>query len=548
MRRGVPDPAPVRTAVVRAVLGLLALTLVALPFYAAWRYDAHRRAVTPQAAPPAGARPVAGEAGPPRGGGPGGDAAAPPVVLAYHDIGPRGGSRYTVTPEAFDAQLAALARAGYRSLSTEEFVRYLDGGPPPARRSVYLTFDDGTHGLWVYGDRILARYRMRAAAFLITGSVGSHRPYYLSWQEIGRMAATDRWDFQDHTHALHRRDAVDASGTRASALSNRLWLPGDRRQEREDEYRARIARDLDTSLAEFARHGLPRPRLFAYPFSEASEPVNFPTAKGILRHELADRFAAGLTNNSDRPLPAGRRAAAAREVRRLEITRATDLTAFRAELDLWTAEEPGARPDPLHDAAGWEHTGATSQGGAGVFTGRGPYPGRTGFAAASYRPVATADWTDYRLDVTVDRLREATNNVGIVVRDGSLAPVTVALSHSYVSLLAGTGDRRAEVVRRTLEDNAVHRVRVTVRGARTEVVVDGRFRIDWTEPSAAGGNGRGGLALNIRNGGAPGEWPRFASLRVSPLRVASSPAAGTGTAAGARAGTGTAGAVPAEAR
>ncbi|MCX5399841.1 polysaccharide deacetylase family protein [Streptomyces sp. NBC_00102] len=518
-RPGRPGPGPVGAASVRAVLGLLALVLVALPFYAVWRYETHRRAVTPQAAPPVGARPVAG---PPHGAGPGpaadaGAGATPPVVLAYHDIAPHGRSRYTVTPEAFDAQLAALARAGYRSLSTEEFVRYLDGGDPPARRSVYLTFDDGTHGLWVHADRILAKYRMRAAAFLITGSVGRHRPYYLSWQEIGRMTGTGRWDFEDHTHALHRRAAVDAAGTRQSVLSHRLWLPGDRRPEREDEYRARVAGDLDTSLAEFARHGLPRPRLFAYPFSEASEPVDSRTSKGILRHELAGRFAAALTNTTDRPLPAGRRAGAAGEVRRLEITRATDLRAFRAGLELWTATAPGDRPEPLGDTVGWEHIGAKAPRGPGVFTGRGPYPGRTGFAAASYRPLASADWTDYTLDVTVDRLREATNNVGIVVRDGSLAPVTVALSHSYVSLFAGTGDRRAEVARRTLHDNTVHRVRVTVRGDRTEVVVDGRFRIDWTEPRATGGNGRGGLALNIRNADALGEWPRFVSLRVASL-------------------------------
>ncbi|MFD6529365.1 polysaccharide deacetylase family protein [Streptomyces sp. NPDC060184] len=535
-------PASVRAAGVRALLGLLALALVALPFYAVWRYETHRREVSPQAAPPA-----AGVPGPAAGAADGSpaDAAAPPVVLAYHDVGPGGRGKYTVTPEDFDAQLAALTRAGYRSLTTEEFVRYLAGGAPPARRSVYLTFDDGTHGLWVHADRILAKYRMHAAVFLITGSVGRHRPYYLSWQEIGRMAATGRWDFEDHTHAQHRRGAVDAAGTRASALSSRLWLPGERRPEREDEYRARITGDLDTSFAEMARHGLPRPRLFAYPFSEASEvselsevsgvsgasgPVGSRDSVGFLRRELAGRFAAVLTNSSDRPLPAGRRAAAAGEVRRMEITRETDLSAFRAGLELWTAVPPGACPEPLKDPARWEpmgHGARGVRGGVGIFTGRGPYPGRTGYAGAYYRPVATADWTDYTVDATIDRLREATNDVGIVVRDGSLAPLTVSLSHSYVSLFAGTGARRTEVARRTLHDNAVHRVRVTVRGDRTEVVVDGRFRIDWTERRATGGNGRGGLALNVRNGDAEGEWPRFASLRVAAL-----PGAGTGTATG----------------
>ncbi|WP_327268245.1 polysaccharide deacetylase family protein [Streptomyces sp. NBC_01218] len=495
----------------RALLGLLALVLVALPFYAVWRYDTHRKAVSSQAGPPARAVPAVVPAGPEP------DTAAPPVVLAYHDIAPRGRSRFTVTPDSLDAQLAALTRAGYRSLSTEEFARYLAGGEPPARRSVYLTFDDGTHGLWVHADRILAKYRMRAAVFLITGSVGSHRPYYLSWQEIGRMAATGRWDFEDHTHAQHRRGDVDAAGTRAAALSHRLWLPGAARLEREDEYRARISRDLDTSLAEMARHGLPRPRLFAYPFSESSEPTDSASSKGILRDELERRFAAALTNTSARPLPAGRRAGAAREVRRLEITRATDLTAFRAELDRWTAVSPGMSPDPLEDGTGWEHTGTASPAGSGVFTGRGPYPGRKGYAAGSYRPLATADWTDYAVDVVADRLREARNDVAVVVRDGSLAPMTVSLSHSYVTLYSGSGVRRTEVARQTLRNAPVHHLRITVRGDRTEVVADGRVRIDWTERRATGGDRRGGLALSVRNGDAQGEWPRFAALRVTAL-------------------------------
>ncbi|MEK8172151.1 polysaccharide deacetylase family protein [Streptomyces sp. M19] len=66
-------------------------------------------------------------------------------------------------------------------------------------RSVYLTFDDGAQGLWRYADPVLARHRMRAAAFLITRHVGGRHSYYLSWDEVGRMARSGRWDFQSHT-------------------------------------------------------------------------------------------------------------------------------------------------------------------------------------------------------------------------------------------------------------------------------------------------------------------------------------------------------------
>ncbi|WP_203183269.1 polysaccharide deacetylase family protein [Streptomyces pratensis] len=497
----------------RALLGLLALTMVCAPFYGAWRYAEFRRAVTAQEAPPGpGAGAPAPAAGPPaerRAEG------AAPVVLAYHDIGRDSRSRYTVTPEAFDAQLGALAKAGYRTLSSEEFIAYLGGGPAPGPRSVFLTFDDGAHGLWVHADRILAKYRMRAAAFLITRAVGSHRPYYLSWDEIGRMARSGRWDFENHTHDLHRREAVDAAGKRSSALTGRLWLPGEGRRETAEEYRRRVESDLDRSIADITRHGLPAPRLFAYPFSESNGSASSLPTNRVLRAALAERFVAALTNSSDRPLPAGRRAAAAGEVQRVEVTAGTDVPELLAAVRLWTAVSPAGSPAPLTQPQLWRRDDRARTGGLGALTGAGPHPGRTGYAAAAYRRTSSADWTGYSVDVRVERLRESVNNVGMVVRDGSLDPVTVALSFSYVRVLERRGDRWHEIGRRKLTDAAEHRIRITVEGDLTVVAVDGGARIERTA-RATGGDGTGGIAISVRNGDPDGSWPRFASLTVRP--------------------------------
>ncbi|MEU1124535.1 polysaccharide deacetylase family protein [Streptomyces sp. NPDC005899] len=510
----VPHRHAVRERAVRTLLGVLALALIGAPFYAVGRYEAFRRAVAEQQGPPRAAAPQpAGRPGPPARDAGAGDTS--PVVLAYHDIGRGGRSRYTVTPQAFDAQLAALAAAGYRSLSSEEFVAYLRGGRAPAPRSVFLTFDDGTHGLWVHADRILARYRMRAAAFLITGSVGKHRPYYLSWQEIGRMAKSGRWDFQDHTHSLHRRVQVDAAHRVAPALTGRLWLPRLERPETEREYRGRIERDLDRSVDEITRHGLPRPRLFAYPFSEAGHRAAPQSTERALRAVLDERFAAGLTNTSLRPMPAGRRAAAARQVQRIEVLGSTDARSLLTAVERWTSVSPAECPAPLTEGHLWRSNDGSQLTGSGVFTGAGPYPGRTGYAAASYRPTSSADWSHYTVDVRVGRLREALNSAGLVVRDGSLDPLEVSVSFSYVRLRELRNGRWYEIDRRTLTDATEHRVGLTVEGDRTVVVVDGRTRIERRSARATGGDATGGIALSVRSSGSGG-WPRFVSLAVHP--------------------------------
>ncbi|WP_371606028.1 MULTISPECIES: polysaccharide deacetylase family protein [unclassified Streptomyces] len=497
----------------RMILGLLALTLVCVPFYGAWHWNEFRRQVTAQEAPgPRGAVPAGGPPSERRAGNPA------PVVLAYHDVGRASDSRYTVTPESFDAQLAALASAGYRTLSTDEFVAYLDGGPAPGPRSVFLTFDDGAHGLWVHADRILAKYRMRAAAFLITRSVGSHRPYYLSWDEIGRMARSGRWDFENHTRDLHRREAVDAAGHTSSAFTGRLWLPDENRRETAEEYRRRIEDDLDRSVTDITRHGLPSPRLFAYPFSESQGPDSASPTNQLLRKALAERFVTALTNGSDRPvrpLPAGRRAAAAGEVQRVEITSGTSTRELLAAVERWTSVSPAECPDPLGRPRLWRRDERSRADGLGAFTGTGPYPGPSGYTAAAYRPTSSADWSDYTVDARVEGLRESANSAGLITRDGSLDPLEVSVSFSYVRLREYRGGRWREIGRRTLTDAAGHHVRITVDGDRTVVVVDGGAPIERAA-RATGGDATGGIAVSVRNADPRGAWPRFESLNVRP--------------------------------
>ncbi|MFH9292264.1 polysaccharide deacetylase family protein [Streptomyces sp. NPDC017520] len=523
----------------RTLLGLLALVLLAVPFYAVWRYDTFREAVTAQEAPPgpSGARGAAR---------PGASAAArttahdAPVVLAYHDIGRGSRSRYTVTPEAFEQQIAFLAAAGYRSLSSEEFLAFLENGRTPAPRSVFITFDDGAHGLWVHADRILAKHRMKAAAFLITRLVGSHRPYYLSWEEIERMEATGRWDFENHTRDLHHRAPVDRRGRLAPALSNRLWLPGEGRPETDAEYRRRIEADLDRSLRDFRAHGLPRPRIFALPFSETStatagseDPsatgttvVQGPEAGQLLTDILRSRFAVRMTNSSSRPLPAGRRAAAEGQVQRLEVTRRTDVEELRAGLARFTPADPASHPKPLERPTSWRRTDRTGHTGLGVLTGRGPFPGPVGYASAAYLPVGSADWSGYTVRTTVDRLSQARNNIGLVVRDRSKEPVTVALSGRFVRVLVGIGDDRREIARRALDSGPAHSVEVTVEQDRTVVVVDGSVRIEHRNPAVRGGDATGGIALSTHNGDEASPYPRFTSMTLAPVpaRVQDNPA------------------------
>ncbi|MDX6751728.1 polysaccharide deacetylase family protein [Geminicoccaceae bacterium 1502E] len=134
---------------------------------------------------------------------------------------------HTIEPEPFEAQLAHLARNGYRTVDSEALLRHLTGAEALPPRSVMLTIDDGRKSVWTFGFPLLRRYGFKATVFLIPGyareaeetgptladawegrvparSLRVEDPQLMSWAEIRAMDAAGVADFQSHTLYHHR--------------------------------------------------------------------------------------------------------------------------------------------------------------------------------------------------------------------------------------------------------------------------------------------------------------------------------------------------------
>jgi peptidoglycan/xylan/chitin deacetylase (PgdA/CDA1 family) len=509
---------------VRTGLILLAVFVLLVPFYAAAQYYLDQKYMSKQNAPPA-TRVDATTIAAAKRMDEGLPAATAPVVLTYHDINTDNPSQYVVTPAAFDAQMAALEKAGYRSLTSEEFVNYLKGGPAPPR-SVFITFDDGPKGLWVNADRILARHRMHGTVFLITSRIDD-RPYYLSWREVGRMAVNGRWDFQAHTHDLHRRMQTDAAGHRGSALSHRLWLRDRNRLETQTEYQARVTADIRSNLDAFKSHDLPKPQLFSYPFGEAIERGNLPP--GLTLQELLYKdYLANMANESPDPLKppvaASRRAAAERTVQRLEVVNSTTADELLSQIAQWTQAPPVAS-DPLTEPELWTRTNATDQRGIDVFTEHRRFPDKDQRnAAAEYRALGSVDWTDYRVDATITGLVAESNQAAVAVRNRSKDPVVINVSQGTVTLEHGGH----QAVVRKLAPKSSHTLSVTVRGATTTARVDGSTELSWTAKGIPADGLTGGFGIRVGSDGPDAAPPAFSALHLSTLPHKTPAAAGSG--------------------
>ncbi|HYB43685.1 MAG TPA: polysaccharide deacetylase family protein [Candidatus Methylomirabilis sp.] len=144
-----------------------------------------------------------------------------PPVLCYHKIDTRFELGFTqVEPRVFRRQVEALARAGYRTLGTDELRERLaspagsgGGGWGGAAREVVVTFDDGYAGLARHAFPVLADHGFRALVFVISDFVGRENSWdvqygwrrftHLDWDEL---AAWQERGIEVHSHgATHAR-------------------------------------------------------------------------------------------------------------------------------------------------------------------------------------------------------------------------------------------------------------------------------------------------------------------------------------------------------
>lgn len=95
-----------------------------------------------------------------------------PPILTYHRVHPNpAGDTPTLSPAAFDRQMALLARH-WQPVPLATLAGWLErqGGLPP--RAVAVTFDDGTEDTATQALPILARYGVPATVFMITENIG----------------------------------------------------------------------------------------------------------------------------------------------------------------------------------------------------------------------------------------------------------------------------------------------------------------------------------------------------------------------------------------
>jgi peptidoglycan/xylan/chitin deacetylase (PgdA/CDA1 family) len=182
------------------------------------------------------------------------------TILCYHRFGARA-NPLTVTPAAFEAQMAYLAKSGYSVVPLARLAAFLEGRESLPVKPVVITIDDGYRSMYEIAYPVLRRYRFPATVFLYSDFVGA--PDALTWSQMREMVGSGLVEVQPHSKT-HGNLAVR------------------QKDESEARYRERARREVEAPVdAIRTQLGLPV-HTFAFPYGDVNDVVvNELKARGI---------------------------------------------------------------------------------------------------------------------------------------------------------------------------------------------------------------------------------------------------------------------------
>jgi peptidoglycan/xylan/chitin deacetylase (PgdA/CDA1 family) len=134
-------------------------------------------------------------------------------VLCWHQIRPQTGAdsardrTYIVSPKALAAQLDALDKAGYHSVSAQALVAHVALGRPLPSKPVLLTFDDGSEGQYTRALPLLRQHHFVATFFVMT--VVLDKPGWFTSAQVRRL---DRGGMTVAAHTYDHHAVPDYTG------------------------------------------------------------------------------------------------------------------------------------------------------------------------------------------------------------------------------------------------------------------------------------------------------------------------------------------------
>ncbi|MBQ6923526.1 MAG: tetratricopeptide repeat protein [Kiritimatiellae bacterium] len=188
------------------------------------------------------------------------------LAVSYEGVSrlPDPSGRY-ISAEAFRTHIQALRNAGYHPIGLEDVRAFYYDHRLLPEKAILVTFENTRKSTYFETRPILEELDWHAVMGVITKKVGAWENDVILRPYLTSMALDARWDLACESHAGTEFIPVSPDGSKALFFSSPMWLAGETRFERADEFKKRIEDDHLAALQEFEGKLKTKPLAFFFP-------------------------------------------------------------------------------------------------------------------------------------------------------------------------------------------------------------------------------------------------------------------------------------------
>ena len=186
-------------------------------------------------------------------------------VLMYHFLATDNNrpNPWKIRVEAFESDLIALRREGFRPVFMQELIDYVYGGAALPERPVVISFDDGAYDFYKHGFPLLKKHDMKAVMAIIGFATDKYsedteqNKYAVSnlkWEHVRELRDSGLVEIQSHSYDMHK--GTGAAKNKGESL---------------DSYRARFGKDAERFNEQILAQLGSLPTTFIFPFGNKSK-------------------------------------------------------------------------------------------------------------------------------------------------------------------------------------------------------------------------------------------------------------------------------------
>lgn len=96
--------------------------------------------------------------------------------------------------QQFALHVAALEKAGYQWISTDDVISFYRDGEPLPEKALYLMMEGGRKDSVIFGQEIMGKTGVHAALFTTTGTLKSWNNFFVTKSNVAALAKSPFWD------------------------------------------------------------------------------------------------------------------------------------------------------------------------------------------------------------------------------------------------------------------------------------------------------------------------------------------------------------------